>query len=305
MNLKEQKYICVIAETGNITRAAEKLYISQSALSMYVNNLESILDIKLFDRAGKRFVLTEAGRLYVDKAKKMLALQEEFNAELASMKAGITGSIIIGVQLRRATGLLPPVMSSFRKEYPHIQVILLEGVREDLEAALYHDEIDILIDNLEDVRSDLIAVPLFQDVPLIALPECHNLISLASSPNYKHYPHFDLSRFRDEFFILPSKRQSLRYLIDRCFKSAKIFSPKFMEVRNIETVMQLVAEGYGIGFNREQYAKNMKAERICYGTFTAEKSEIYALRKNGKTLQAYSERFIEMLKEQGYIIANS
>lgn len=67
MNLKEQQYICTIAECGSITRAAEKLFITQPALSLYVNNIERVLDVKLFDRTDKQFLLTAAGELYVKK----------------------------------------------------------------------------------------------------------------------------------------------------------------------------------------------------------------------------------------------
>lgn len=77
MNLKEQTYVCVLAECGNITKAADRLYISQPALSIYINNLEKSLGTKLFERAGKRFVLTPAGELYVEKARKMLELKKE------------------------------------------------------------------------------------------------------------------------------------------------------------------------------------------------------------------------------------
>ena len=68
MNLKEQLYVCTLAETGNITQAAKLLFISQPALSLYISNLENILGIRLFERIGKSFVLTQAGELYVEKA---------------------------------------------------------------------------------------------------------------------------------------------------------------------------------------------------------------------------------------------
>ena len=60
MNLKEQTYVCVLAECGNITKAADRLYISQPALSIYINNLEKSLGTKLFERAGKRFEIGRA-----------------------------------------------------------------------------------------------------------------------------------------------------------------------------------------------------------------------------------------------------
>ena len=58
MNLKEQTYVCVLAECGNITKAAERLFISQPALSIYISTLEKNLGVRLFDRSGKRFTLT-------------------------------------------------------------------------------------------------------------------------------------------------------------------------------------------------------------------------------------------------------
>ena len=78
MDLREQKYVCTLAELGNLTRAAERLYISQPALSIYITNLEKNLGIPLFDRSGKKFTLTYAGEQYVEKAKKMLELEREF-----------------------------------------------------------------------------------------------------------------------------------------------------------------------------------------------------------------------------------
>ena len=86
MNLKEQTYVCVLAECGNITRAAERLFISQPALSIYISSLEKSLGIRLFERVGKKFVLTCAGELYVEKARKMLALKAEFDEALSEMQ---------------------------------------------------------------------------------------------------------------------------------------------------------------------------------------------------------------------------
>ena len=61
MNLKEQEYVCALAENGTITAAAKELFISQPALSIYINNLEKSLGVQLFERVGKQFILTYAG----------------------------------------------------------------------------------------------------------------------------------------------------------------------------------------------------------------------------------------------------
>lgn len=61
MNLKEQEYVCALAENGTITAAAKELFISQPALSIYINNLEKSLGVRLFERVGKQFILTMRG----------------------------------------------------------------------------------------------------------------------------------------------------------------------------------------------------------------------------------------------------
>lgn len=303
MNLKEQQYICVLADCANITRAAEKLFISQPALSIYINNLEKSLGIKLFDRVGKKFLLTAAGEIYVDKARRMIALQAEFEQELNDLKNNYKGTIVCGVQLRRAPFLLPPVMSRFRDEYPDIKVKIKEGVRTDLEHFLAENQIQILIDNLESPRDDLISIPLYRDRPLIALAASHPLNQAAVKIEGQPYGHLDLSLCRDEFFILPTPRQSLRFYIDKVFSDFHITTANYMEIRNFETAMQLVAEGYGIGFNREQYTKSMRYSKpvnfYTFGNGSAGITQVYAIYQKGRSIPEYTSRFLELLEECG------
>ena len=76
MNLKEQQYVCTLARCQSLSRAAEELFISPSALSVYISNLEKYLGVRLFERTGrgKAFVLTSIGEEYVVRAEKMLEL---------------------------------------------------------------------------------------------------------------------------------------------------------------------------------------------------------------------------------------
>ena len=78
MNLKEQQYVCTLARCQTISKAAEELYISPSALSVYISNLEKYLGISLFLRTGRSFVLTPIGEEYVSRARKMLEMKDEF-----------------------------------------------------------------------------------------------------------------------------------------------------------------------------------------------------------------------------------
>lgn len=170
MNLKEQTYVCVLAECGNITRAAERLFISQPALSIYISSLEKSLGIRLFERVGKKFVLTCAGELYVEKARKMLALKAEFDEALSEIAGGKRGRLRIGVQLRRETWLIPPVLARFKREYPDIEVMIREGNHGELMQMFEAYELDLVLMNGADIKSGMQSQELFSEELLVAVP---------------------------------------------------------------------------------------------------------------------------------------
>ena len=303
MHLKEQLYICTIAECGNITKAAEKLFITQPALSLYINNLEKMFGVKLFDRVEKQFIPTAAGKLYVDKAKQMLSLQQEFEASLGDLKNHVDGVLHIGVQLRRAPLLLPTVMARFKMSYPNIRIDVKEGVKTDLEEFLKSNQIQLLLYNAEQPREDLINKILYVDRPLIAIPADHSLNARAVEMPGSHYRYLDLNFCQDEFFILPTARQSLRQYIDKVFLEQHFYTYNKMEIRNFETAIRLVNEGYGLAFNREQYKKSMvDLSNVKYYAFTYGKNEIsrvFVGYKKHRELPKYIHYFIQLLSIRG------
>ena len=91
MDLKEQKYVCTLAECKSLTRASERLYISQPALSLYINNVEKNLGAPLFERNGRKFELTWLGKQYVEKASQMLELERQVEAGHLVSAGGTVG----------------------------------------------------------------------------------------------------------------------------------------------------------------------------------------------------------------------
>ena len=303
MNLKEQQYICTAAECGSITKAAEKLFITQPALSLYISNLEKVLGIRLFDRIGKQLLLTPAGELYVEKAQKMLEMQREFDAQLRDLKNFVEGELSVGVQLRRAPLLLPPAMARFRERYPHIRVAIREGVQTELEAMMAENRVQLLIYNAREEKRDLHSIPLYEDCLLLAVPGEHPLNQQAKPLAGYHYDYLDLGLCRREFFILPTKRQSLRTHVDRIFADIHLYTGNCLEVRNLETAMSLVNEGYGLGFNREQYTRSMTyLKNVRYYIFDpvgCRGNWVYVGYKKGREAPDYAHHFIEVLAERG------
>ena len=101
MEVKEQRYVCTLAETGNLTKAADQLFISQPALSIYISNLEKRLGTPLFERRGKRFVLTQAGERYVWHARKILEEASAFDSEFTNLISDQSGRLRLGIPVAR------------------------------------------------------------------------------------------------------------------------------------------------------------------------------------------------------------
>lgn len=302
MNLKEQNYVCVLAECGNITKASERLYISQPALSIYINNLEKYLGVKLFERTGKRFVLTNVGELYVDKARRMLELKKEFDEELGELLGNRRGRIRLGIQLRREAWLLPPVLSAFKREYPGIEVVIREGTMHELWEMLDGYELDLVFMNAAFVRKDMEYQELFAEEILIAVPQVHPLNERSVYVEGSRYRRLDLKWLEGEALILQHPNQSIRSDVDAALKEAGVHPGSIQVIRNIETAIQMVAEGMGVGFNRESYAINMKyRKRVNYYTIgeTPRKSSFVAGYRKGMHMPPYMQRFVDLISAQG------
>ncbi|MDF2893119.1 MAG: Transcriptional regulator [Clostridia bacterium] len=264
MYLKEQTYVCTLAETGNISKAADQLFITQPALSTYISNLEQNLGVQLFAKVNNRFVLTYIGERYVEKAKAMLKLQNEFNLELSLFEKGVNGRIRIGVQSRRSPFIVADIICFFKQTHPNIEIVFEEGDISSLEKMIEENKLDLIIYTCLERKSNLVYERIKEDKILVAI---NSLSSLRSRTNWNEtdkYPWINIEDIKDETLILPHKGQSLRDICELLFKSEKFKPKKIIEIRNIETIISMVSRNLGVGFNRESYAGNMSPSNVMY-----------------------------------------
>ncbi len=132
MELRTLRYFVTVAEELNITRAAGLLNISQPPLSQQLKNLEEELDTVLFIRGKRRLELTEAGKMLYQRAKDILSLSEKTEAEIRSLKAGMTGTVSIGLVEGMAPDIAAEWFSGFLKEHPQVRFRILDGNSDDL-----------------------------------------------------------------------------------------------------------------------------------------------------------------------------
>ena len=120
------EYILEVARCGGITKAAENLFITPSALSKFVQAREAELQVKLFHRVGKRFVLTQAGEYYVQKIGEIERIQRELDTQMSSFSSMSRGVIRIGVQATFTEVMFRFILPELKEAFPGIRILMHE-----------------------------------------------------------------------------------------------------------------------------------------------------------------------------------
>ena len=144
-DLKAARYVTVLAEQKTVRGAAEALYISPSALSMYIRKLEQELGAPLFVRDQKNFTPTQIGEAYIRRSYKILAVDQEFMDELALWRRRETRQISIGIYRRRGISFMVPLMKALEEMVPDVQFTFRLGSVKELELLLYGRQIDYIL----------------------------------------------------------------------------------------------------------------------------------------------------------------
>ena len=145
MNAQQALYILTIAEEHSISRAAQKLFVTQSSLSQSVKHIERQLGVTLFDRSVSPIALTPAGEIYVDYAKQFQALETELSNALADCAAIRKGTLKIGASPFRIHCMLAQSVAAFHRDYAGIDMTLRGGDWTSLQDALQKNELDLII----------------------------------------------------------------------------------------------------------------------------------------------------------------
>ncbi|MBP5211682.1 MAG: LysR family transcriptional regulator, partial [Pyramidobacter sp.] len=168
---QEMRYIWEIWREGSFSKAAEKLYLSQPALSMAVSKVERALGAQIFDRSRRPPSLTPAGEIYIETVREALRLESEMKRRIADIRELNAGQIRIGGSHYVNAFILPDVLASFGRAYPKIELGLLEHSSAHLARLLEQREIDLVFSANASLVKKYEHVPAFRDRLLLAVPE--------------------------------------------------------------------------------------------------------------------------------------
>lgn len=246
----------MVANSGSISAAAEKLYISQPAITFQIKKLESELGITLFNRTKRGVVLTDEGSILYDHIK--IAMQEIENGQnaLSNLKNLDTGILRIGASTTVCRHVLMPYLSLFHEKYPKIDIKIENNLTTNLLKELRNGNLDILLLNLPMEES--------KDIKIIKVCDVHDIFV----GNKKYYDLTkgkiklsDLDKYPLLFQKLPSNTRSY---LDEYLKNNSLRLKPQLEVVSYNLIMDLVTAGFGIGYATKEFIKNELDNKSLY-----------------------------------------
>lgn len=222
----------------NFTKTAKMLNFAQSSVTAQIKSLEAELGTLLFERLGKRLILTEAGRQFKLYADKMITLTEEAKM-VVNKNEKLAGTLRIGAQESQCTYRLPSILKKFKEKFPYVKLIFKPAHSDEIaRKQLLEGMLDIaIITDISRPRNSLAAQSLIQEqIIMVASPD-HPLLTKSEI-----YPK-DLEH---ETFLLTETGCSYRIMLEESFRSAGVFPTNQLEFVSIEAIKQCVIAGLGI-----------------------------------------------------------
>lgn len=299
------EYILKVADTKSLSTAAKELYISQPALTKYINNMEAELGIKLFNRKTIPITLTYAGECFVKEARRILEIQHSLEKEMQELSAMKKGRLTIGISASRGEYWLPMMLPVFKKRHPGIEIKLVEGTYDYLEENVEKEHIDIALITASALTDNIETVVLSEEKIILVVSEKHHLLegidlSENSLDNLIYIAPEKLNG-EDMISLLPGLGMA-RYQ-QKIIQKYNIRPNVILETSNVDTAFCLACTNMGIAFVPETCVTENFPEwfpvlcTVERPTITRSSVAIY---KKGRPLSVAAKAFIDVAKDVLY-----
>lgn len=238
MLLRQMECFLAVARLGNVSRAAEEMYLTQPTLTARIKALEDELGDQLFVRTSRGMRLTEAGKEFVPYAERSLASLEEGRQRLRELRGASGGRLSLGTSPGVSTYALPAILERFTAAHPRVSVSVRTGHSEDILEMVLKEDVQLgLAREME--HPEIESLPLYEDELVLVVDPQHRFTEKGSA---------EIAEVGDEHLILFDHASSYYELTQSLFRSAGIREYSAIELDNIEAAKRMVEHRLGVAF---------------------------------------------------------
>jgi len=248
MELRQLEYFIAVAAHQNFSRAAEHVHVSQPSLSIQIGGLEKELGTRLFDRLGRKVVLTQAGELFHVHAERALRELDQAEQVVQELLGAKRGRLVVGALSTVNSYLIAPLVSRFKQRFPDIHLQVHAQASADVVNGLLSHHLDIGICLLPLTHPQLTTVPLFEERLALVAPA--NMIIGTRRARMR-----DLARLP---LILMPVDYCLRKMVEAECAKAGVHPQVVLEMSSPEGILQAVEEGTGATILPELFVRSRR-----------------------------------------------
>ena len=288
--IKELSYVIAIAEKGNVSKAAESLFISQPSLSQMLRQIEEEAGTPLFERGTQVFHPTYAGERYLHAAEVILNTNEILENELREIRGEERGRLRLGISVQRSIQLLPKVLPEFTRLYPKVEFRLREAGSAHLEQMVQSGQVDLALASVEPASPQL-------EYRLIHR-ERIGILTGPGSPLAQRVPSgssIPLSEAMDAPFVTLRSGHSARIVQERLFREQGLHPQVFLETDIMEAARQIAVRCSYYMVCADSYLPN----GVCFYPLEGyeNRRHFYACLRKGEPVAHYVDALIRMVGE--------
>jgi DNA-binding transcriptional LysR family regulator len=294
MDTRQLAAFCAVVEKSSFSQAAEKLGVTQPAVSLQVRALEERLGQTLLDRSGRRVEPTEAGLRLYRSAQRMLALEEQLYDEVAAESGDLQGTLPIGASTGPGAHLVPLLLCEFQRDHPERHVALFIWDTQTVSEKVAQRELELGVVGALRRNRSLEFEPLVRDEIVLAVPPGHQAAGGSVT----------VDDLREETVISMQEGAGVRQVVDEELRRAGLrvrdLGPK-LELGLQESVKSAVSAGFGVTFiSRTAIEGELAAGTLAMARVAGLEParQIYVVRAKGRPPTRAADAFLEFAREK-------
>lgn len=291
MEMSQLEFLLKVVEEGSFSKAAQRVYRTQPAISIAIRRLEEEIGAPIFDRTQKTPTLTETGQIIYDYAQRIIVLRDQAKANVVRLKKLEQGCVRIGSNESTSLYLLPEVLLGFRQKHPKIKVEIFRHVSDKLPREVSDRKVDFALMAYKPLEKELEAFPVLKDELVLVLSPKHPLAK------EKSVAVKDLGR---ETFLAHNVQTASRKKVIETFAKTNTPLNITLELDTVETIKRFVRKNLGLAFvprmcvNEEIETGTLISIPVKGLTYSR---TLWAVHRRGSPFTSAAQAFLKLLKD--------